>query len=100
MANARVKRNLLSKVKIKGVTLTDKEETKVGVCRAYQTLLTKNGDWRLSLGSLQFRVLGEERSRSLEEPFSEDEVFEALSSLFGDKEPGPNGFTLALWHFY
>ena len=100
MANARVRRNLLSKVKIKGVTLTDKEETKVGVCRAYQTPLTKNGDWRLSLGSLQFRVLGEERSRSLEEPFSEDEVFEALSSLFGDKEPGPNGFTLALWHFY
>ena len=44
MANARARRNLLSKVKINGVTLTDKEEIKARVCRAYQTLLTKNGD--------------------------------------------------------
>ena len=36
---------------------------------AYQTLLTKNGDWRPSLGNLQFRVLEKDRSRSLEEPF-------------------------------
>ena len=44
-------------------------------------------------------MLGEERSRNLEEPFSEDEVFEALSSLFGDEAPGPDDFTMAFWHF-
>ena len=44
-------------------------------------------------------MLGEERSRNLEEPFSEDEVFEALSSLFGDKAPGLDNFTMAFWHF-
>ena len=43
--------------------------------------------------------MGEERSRNLEEPFSEDEVFEALSSLFGDEAPGPDDFTMAFWHF-
>ena len=52
MTNARARRNLLSKVKINGVTLTNEEEIKVGVCRAYQTLLTENGDWRPSLGNL------------------------------------------------
>nr|CAN68385.1 hypothetical protein VITISV_018352 [Vitis vinifera] len=36
---------------------------------AYQTLLTKNGDWRPSLGNLQFRVLEKDRPRSLEKPF-------------------------------
>ena len=43
-------------------------------------------------------MLGEERSRSLEEPFSEEEVFEALSSLSGDKVPGPDNITMAFWH--
>ena len=44
MANAHARRNLLSKVRINRVTMTDEEEIKVGVCRAYQTLLTENGD--------------------------------------------------------
>ena len=44
-------------------------------------------------------MLGEERTRSLEESFSEEEVFEALSSLSGDKAPSPDGFTMAFWHF-
>ena len=42
---------------------------------------------------------GFKRARSLEEPFSEKEVFEALYSLSGDKAPGPGGFTMAFWQF-
>ena len=68
-ANVRARRNFLSKVKINGVTLIDEEDMKSGVCRAYQTLLSENEDWRPRVGDLQFRVLGTERSRSLEEPF-------------------------------
>ena len=64
MANARARRNLLSKVKINGVTLTVEQDIKSGVCRAYQTLLSENEDWGLRIGDLQFRVLGTERSRS------------------------------------
>ena len=44
MANAHARRNLLTKVKINRVTLTDEDEIKVGVCRAYQSLLSKSGD--------------------------------------------------------
>lgn len=44
-------------------------------------------------------MLGEDRSKSLKVSFLEEEVFEALSSLSGDKAPSPNGFTMAFWHF-
>ena len=54
MANARARRNLLSKVKINGVTLIDEEEIKVGVCRTYQTLLTKK--WGLEAASWESSV--------------------------------------------
>ncbi|RVX19782.1 hypothetical protein CK203_005356 [Vitis vinifera] len=64
--------------------------------RAYQTLLSENEDWRPRVGDLQFRVLGTERSRSLEVPFSK-EVFEALCNLSGDKAPGPDDFIMAFW---
>ncbi|RVW16891.1 hypothetical protein CK203_088662 [Vitis vinifera] len=33
----------------------------------------------------------------LEEPFSEEEVFEALMDLSGEKGPGPDGFPMAFW---
>ena len=51
------------------------------------------------MGNLQFRVLGLEMARSLEEPFLEKEVFEALYSLSGDKAPGLDGFTMTFCQF-
>ena len=99
MVNAKARKNFLSKVNINGDSLTSEEDIKFGVCRAYRTLLLEIEDWRPRMGDLHFRVLGTEMARSLEEPFSEKEVFEALCSLFGDKTPGPNGFSMALWQF-
>ena len=43
-------------------------------------------------------MLEEDRSRSSEEPFLEEVVFEAISGLFGDKMPGLDNFTMAFWH--
>ena len=99
MANARARRNFLSKVKINGVTLNDEEDIKSGVCRAYQTLLLENQDWRQRIEDLQFHVMGTKRSRSLEVPFLEEEVFEALCSLSNDKTSSIDGFTMAFWQF-
>lgn len=79
---------------ISEATLTDDEEIKDGMCKAYQFLFSKTGDWRLSIRGLRFDLLGEDRSRSLEVPFSKEEVFEALCSLSGDKALGPDGFTM------
>ena len=81
MANTRVRENFLSKVNINEDSLTSAKDIKFGVCRAYKTLLSEIEDWRPRMGDLQFRVLGTEKARSLEEPFSEEELFEALFSL-------------------
>ena len=35
----------------------------------------------------------------MEIPFSKEEVLATLSSLSGDKTPGPNGFSMAFWQF-
>ena len=66
MVNARARRNLLTKVRINGVILTDDEEIKVRVCKAYQTLFSKTRDWRSNIRDLHFEVLEKDKSRSLE----------------------------------
>jgi len=39
--------------------------------------------------------MGEDEAIWLEKPFGEDEVYEVVEALNGDKVPGPNGFTMA-----
>ncbi|RVW37823.1 Transposon TX1 uncharacterized 149 kDa protein [Vitis vinifera] len=48
---------------------------------------------------LDFNRIGDEEAARLEEVFSEEEVFSALSDLNGDKASGPNGFPLSFWQF-
>ncbi|RVW47728.1 Transposon TX1 uncharacterized 149 kDa protein [Vitis vinifera] len=88
MANARARRNFLSKIKVNGVNLSSLAEIKEGVCNAYQTLLSDPGDWRPNINGLTFKELGEGLASSLEVMFSEEEIFASLSSFCGDKAPG------------
>ena len=95
MANARARRNFLSKIKVNGMNLSSLADIKEGVCSAYQTLLSDPEDWRPSINGLNFKELGEGLASSLEVMFSEEEIFTALSSFCGDKTPGPDDFTVA-----
>ena len=99
MANARARRNFLSKFRVNEVSFSSNEEIKKGVCRAYQSLLSESGDWRPSINGLNFKALGEDSASSLEVMFSKEEIFAALSSCYSDKAPGPDGFTMAFWLF-
>ena len=99
MANARARRNFLSKFRVNEVSFSSNEEIKEGVCRVYQSLLLESGDWRPSINGLNFKMLGEDSASNLEVMFSEKEIFAALSSCCGDKAPGPDGFTMAFWLF-
>ena len=51
------------------------------------------------MNSLEFDRIGVEEAAKLEETFSVEEVFLALSELNGDKAPGLDGFPLAFWQF-
>ncbi|RVW91339.1 hypothetical protein CK203_035398 [Vitis vinifera] len=66
MANARARRNFLSKIRVNGVTLSSIEDIKDSVYRTYQSLLSEFGDWRLSINGLNFKGLGEGVASSLE----------------------------------
>ncbi|RVW44014.1 hypothetical protein CK203_074973 [Vitis vinifera] len=52
------------------------------------------GDWHPTLEGLNFDRIDVEETARLEEVFTKEEVFSALSDLNGDKAPSPNGFSL------
>ncbi|RVW77035.1 Guanine nucleotide exchange factor SPIKE 1 [Vitis vinifera] len=89
MANSNSRRNCLKKIKVRGVWLSDEQDIQRGVVRAYQDLLSDPGGWHPSMSSLEFDSIGREEAARLEEMFSVEEVYLALSELNGDKAPGP-----------
>ncbi|XP_059597084.1 uncharacterized protein LOC132254750 [Vitis vinifera] len=58
----------------------------------------KLGGGRRGGGGGGGRIDGEEAAR-LEEAFTEEEVFSALSDVNGDKAPGPDRLSLSFWQF-
>ena len=95
MANAHRRRNQLTRVKVNGRCLTEESEIKEEVSRTFQGLLADLGDWKLGIDGLNFERLEEVVVEGLEKPFSEEEVFQALSGCCGEKPPGPDGFSMA-----
>ena len=99
MANAHRRRNCLNSIYINGRKLDKEEDIKEGLIAAFQNLLSDPGGWRPSLPDLNLNRIESEEAASLEENFSEDEIWTAISGLNGDKAPGPDGFPLAFWSF-
>ena len=67
------------------------------IVEAFQGLLSNPSGWCPSLSGLRFNQIGEETVARLEDRFTKDEIFAAVSSLNGNKAPGSNGFPLAFW---
>ena len=80
------------------------EELKEGIVSYFKSLFEEslvrrpNSTPTVELGL--FRTLDSLDNETLEGPFLEEEVSKALSDLGRDKEPGPDGFTLAFWNFF
>ena len=56
--------------------------------------------WRRpSLPELSFNEIESGVASKLEEVFSEEEIWTAISGINGDKTLGPDGFPLAFWSF-
>ncbi|RVW93092.1 Transposon TX1 uncharacterized 149 kDa protein [Vitis vinifera] len=99
MANAHRRRNQMNRVKVNGRWYNEEREIKEEVCRVYQGLLANPGGWKPRIDALMFERLEEGNVEGLEKPFTEEEVFRALSGYCGEKAPGPDGFSMAFWQF-
>ena len=99
MANAHSKRNWLSKLKVNGCWHSEENDLKNSVVGAFQKLYSEEGEWRPCVEGLSFMRLASNEAEGLEIPFSEGEVFSALSDLGKDKALDSDGFTMAFWLF-
>ena len=90
---------MFEKIKVNGNWLSEDQEIQRGVVRAYQDLLSDSCGWHPSMSSMEFDGIESEEAARLEEMFSMEEVYLAISELNGDKAPGPDGFPIAFWQF-
>ncbi|RVW88076.1 Transposon TX1 uncharacterized 149 kDa protein [Vitis vinifera] len=99
MANAHRRRNNVNRIKINGAWCIEENEIREGIGNAFKVLLSSSGNWRPSISGLQLGTLDQLDANTLESPFTEEEVFNALLSCNGDKAPGPDGLFMAFWQF-
>ena len=95
MANTHRGRNCLKSISINGRKLDKEAEIKEGLVNAFQNLLSDPGGWRPSLPDLALNEIGYEEAARLEEIFSKEEIWAAISGLNSEKATGPDGFSLA-----
>ena len=88
---------MLFRVKINGVWLTEENEIRDGVVNGFKFMLSAVRGWRPSIRGMSFERLEAVDAANLGEPFSKQEVLEALKGFCGDKALGPDRFTMAFW---
>ena len=98
-ANAHRRRNFVNSICINGRKLVKEAEIKDGLVAAFQNLFSDPGGWSPSLADMAINEIGSEEADRLEESFSEEEIWKAISGLNSDKAPGPNDFPIAFWIF-
>ena len=95
MANSHKRRNHISKLRINGAWIYEESDLKTNITKVFESLMSNPREWRASIEGLTFARINEGEASNLERPFTEEEVFLALSVLNGDKAPRLDGFTIA-----
>ena len=98
-ANAHRRRNYIKSISINGRKLEKEVEIKDGLVAAFQNLFSAPGGWSPSLPDVEIIEIGQEEAARLEESFSEEEIWNAISGLNSDKALGQDGFPIAFWVF-
>ena len=94
-ANAHRRRNYVKSISINGIKLEKEAEIKDGLVAAFQNLFSAPRGWSPSLSDMAINEIGSEEAARLEESFSEEEIWTAISGLNSDKASGPDSFPIA-----
>ena len=97
MENSHQRHNDITRLKINGVWFMEGHNLQQGIVSAFKTLLTDPVDWKANLEGLSFSKLEDREAAGLELPFTRKAIFYALHELNGEKAPGLDGYTTALW---
>ena len=97
IANSYRKKIAIGQLEVDGVTVTDADEIQARIVEFYNNLFTESRVRKPTLDNLPFSAIDGVVVECLEKAFTEEEVFEAITNMNGDKSPGPDGFSLAFF---
>jgi len=96
VANSHRKFNQIDSLTINGAMSRYFMEIKEHIVQYYNNLYFENCSWRPRVEGLSFLSMDAEESIWLERAF-EEEVWDVIRDLNGNKAPGPDGFTMAFF---
>jgi hypothetical protein len=97
VANSHRRYNHVGALRINGAMSSDPVDFKEHIVQYYGKLYIEQSTWRPRVDRLSFSSIDAEESIWLEREFEEQEMWEVVRDLNGDKAPGPNGFTIAFF---
>ena len=97
MANANRRNNSIKSLVVNGSSTSDPAVISNHIVNFYDSLFTESLSWRPQLDNLEFDMLSDTETSSLEDPFEEKEVWEVIKGMDRDKAPGPDGFSMAFF---
>lgn len=95
IANGRQNRNLLNSLAIGDVHIEEPGRIRIEVFNYFKNAYKEEWGSRPRLGGVAFSVLDSVQGDFLCNPFSEEEVWQAVKACDGNKAPGPDGFNLS-----
>ena len=87
----------IGSLEVDGTFFEDDLEVRDQVVHLCKSLYQEMEVWRPSVLGLDFSSIGKVDKPMLEKKFEKEEVQQALKEMRGDKDTGPNGFTLAIF---
>jgi hypothetical protein len=99
MANSHQRYNSIDSLMIEGNLSNNQVEISEHIVKYYQKLFEEQCQWRLKVDGLVFDQILDHEAGWLEREFEEEEVRKVVMTMEGDKARGPDGFSIAFFHF-
>ena len=98
LLNARKSKNFISNIELdNGEVLTTKEDVVREIVPSFESLFSYEAPIFRGFDGVEWEGISTFLSSWLERPFTEEEVKDAVFECDGNKEPGPDGFSMELF---